>query len=169
MSTVVVDSAKIAEKGKKVIPSKITITDEEIIFSSIIGEAAYYKIPRKGIGVSLKNYKPSFKNALTATIKGFIIFYAFVYLVLITIIWGTPQFILPSVIINTAKSIESLVIWKHEEVFVIFLAITFIALWLINLDVVLKTEKEELHVYGKRWKLKPLMLLSEKSKSRMEK
>ncbi len=162
MSTVVVDSAKVAEKGKNAIPSKITITEEEIIFSSLIGEVAYYKIPRKGIGISLKNHKPSFENALTATIKGFMIFYAFVYLVLITIIWGTPQFILPSAIINIAKYIESLVIWKHEEVFVIFSIIIFIVLWSINIEVILKTEKEELHVYGRRWKLKPLRLLPEK-------
>ncbi len=59
MSTALIEVVKVAEKGKNTLPSRIAITDEEIIFSSIIGEAAYYKIPRKGIGVSLKNYKPA--------------------------------------------------------------------------------------------------------------
>lgn len=165
MSTAVIEEAKVAEKGKSALPSKITIEDEEIMFTSLIGDTVYYRLPIKGLEISWKKYMPFFRHVLTVTIKGFIIFYALIYLILLTIIWGPPKFILPPVILNIAKSIWSAVAWKHEETFLIFFVITFIVLWLINLEVVLKTEKEEIHVYSRRWKLKPLILLSEKSKS----
>ncbi len=112
---------------------------------------------------------PFLQNVLILTIKVFIIFYAFVYIILFTIVWGLPKFILSPTLINVIESIIRNVAWKHAETFIMFFIVTFIALWLINIEVVLKTEKEELHIYGRRWKLKPLMLLSGKSKSRMEK